>query len=634
MTGWNLDAEWLEADGKGGFASGTVGGLRTRRYHALLLSATHPPAGRVVLVNGIEAWVDQDDGQTPLTSQRYAPDMVHHDARQLITAFTTMPWPSWTLQLPNGVVLLHELLADSDSGRTLVRWRRLAGDGACRLQARPLLSGRDYHALHHENPAFDFTGGVRDTPAGVSVTWRPYAALPAITATANAAYAAAPDWYRNFLYTDERDRGMDDLEDLATPGIFTWDLASGPAILVLETGDAPGAPALDLAARIDANERNRRGALTPPESSVRSYIVQRANGQTIIAGYPWFTDWGRDTFIAMRGLLLATGRLAEAEQILLAWSGLVSEGMVPNRFPDDGGQPEYNSVDASLWLVVAMHDFLRAAPDAPSRDALQEAADLILEGYSRGTRFGIGADTDGLLRAGVPGQQLTWMDAKVDDWVVTPRVGKPVEVQALWINALRIGAAWQPQWQAQADRAQASFLARFPDADTGGLADVVDADGVPGRIDRQIRPNQIFAVGGLPTPLLTGAAARRVVDFVEARLLTPMGLRTLAPDDPAYVGRYVGGRVQRDGAYHQGTVWPWLIGPFVEAWLRVRGNGAAARAEADARFLTPLRAHLGTAGLGHVSEVADGDIPHTPGGCPFQAWSLGELLRAERLVAA
>ncbi len=634
MTGLDLDAEWLEADGRGGFASGTVGGLRTRRYHALLLSALHPPAGRVVLVNGIEAWVDRDDGRTPLTSQRYAPDLVHHDARRLITAFTTMPWPSWTLQLPDGAVLLHELLADSDSGRTLLRWRRLSGHGACRLQVRPLLSGRDYHALHHENAAFAFHGSVRDGPAGVSVTWHPYAALPAITATANAAYAAAADWYRNFLYTAERDRGMDYLEDLATPGIFTWDLASGPAILVLEAGDGPGASALDLAARIDASERSLRGALTPPESSVRSYIVHRAQGQTIIAGYPWFTDWGRDTFIAMRGLLLATGRLAEAEQILLAWSGLVSEGMAPNRFPDDGGQPEYNSVDASLWLVVAMHDFLLAAPDAQSRDTLQEAVNLILEGYSRGTRFGIGADTDGLLRAGVPGQQLTWMDAKVDDWVVTPRVGKPVEIQALWINTLRIGAAWQPKWRAQADRAEASFLARFPDPDTGGLADVVDADGVPGRIDRRIRPNQIFAIGGLPIPLLTGAAARRVVDLVEARLLTPMGLRTLAPDDPAYIGRYAGDRVQRDGAYHQGTVWPWLIGPFVEAWLRVRGNSAAARAEADARFLAPLRAHLGTAGLGHVSEVVDGDFPHTPGGCPFQAWSLGELLRAERLVAA
>jgi len=634
MSGCDLDAEWLEADGQGGFASGTVGGLRTRRYHALLLSALHPPTGRVVLVNGIEAWVEQDNGSVPLTSQHYAPDVVHHDARGLIAAFSILPWPTWSFRLPDGSELCHELLVDRDSGQTLLRWRRVGGDSACRLKVRPLLSGRDYHALHHENAAFEFASRVQDGPGGISVTWRPYATLPAITAMGNATFAAAPDWYRNFLYTAERDRGLDFIEDLATPGVFTWDLAAGPASLSLQVGEGPHASPVEQATRIDASERRRRDTLAPPEGSVRSYLVSRAEGPTIVAGYPWFTDWGRDTFIALRGLLLATGRLAEAEQILLAWSGLVSEGMMPNRFPDDGGTPEYNSVDASLWFVVAVHDFLIAAPETPCRAALQVAASLILDGYARGTRFGIAADADGLLRAGVPGQQLTWMDAKVGDWVVTPRVGKPVEVQALWINALRIGAAWQPKWHAQADLAQASFLARFPDPDTGGLADVVDVDGVAGQVDRRVRPNQIFAVGGLPVALLTGSSARRVVDLVEARLLTPLGLRTLALNDPAYVGRYAGGRMQRDGAYHQGTVWPWLIGPFIEAWLRVRGNSLAARAEASARFLAPLRAHLGVAGLGHVSEVADGDAPHTPGGCPFQAWSLGELLRAEKLVAA
>ncbi len=634
MSQLDLDAEWLEADGQGGFASGTVGGPRTRRYHALLLVALRPPSGRVVLVNGVEAWVELDGGPVPLTSQRYAPDLVHPDTRSLVMAFTTMPWPTWTLVLPDGAELRHELLVDRGTGRTLLRWRRMAGHGACRLHVRPLLSGRDYHALHHENPAFQFAGRAAGGPGDATVTWQPYPGLPGVTALANGGYAAAPDWYRNFLYTAERDRGMDDTEDLAAPGIFTWDLAAGAAVLVLRAGEGPGASAVEQADGTDASERRLRGAAPPPERSVQSYVVGRAEGRTIVAGYPWFTDWGRDTFIALRGLLLAIGRLAEAEQILLAWSALVSEGMVPNRFPDDGGTPEYNSVDASLWFVIAMHDFLRAAPGTPARTALQGAAGLILDGYARGTRFGIAADTDGLLRAGVPGQQLTWMDAKVGDWVVTPRIGKPVEVQALWINALRIGAAWSPEWNPLADRAQASFLARFPDPDTGGLADVVDADGVPGRIDRRVRPNQIFAVGGLPVPLLTGAAARRVVDLVEARLLTPLGLRTLASDDPGYVGHYAGDRVQRDGAYHQGTVWPWLIGPFVEAWLRVRDDGAAARAEAGARFLAPLRAHLDVAGLGHVSEVADGDAPHTPGGCPFQAWSLGELLRAERLVAA
>jgi len=634
MTRLDLDAEWLEADGRGGFASGTVGGLRTRRYQALLLSALHPPAGRVVLVNGVEAWVEQDSGPVPLTSQLYASNLVHHDARALIVAFTAEPWPTWTLRLPDSIELVCEILVGRHSGATLLRWRRVGGAGACRLHVRPLLSGRDYHSLHHENPAFQFSSKVQNDPVGVTVAWRPYAALPVITAQANAAFAAAPDWYRNFLYSAERDRGLDDVEDLAAPGIFSWDLAAAPAVLVLRAGEAPTGAALDQAAAIDADERRLRAGLVPPLSSVASYVVERTPGKTIVAGYPWFTDWGRDTFIALRGLLLATGRLMEAESILLAWSGLVSEGMLPNRFPDDGGTPEYNSVDASLWFVVAVHDLLAAAPETPSRAALQDAVGLILEGYAGGTRFGIAADADGLLRAGVTGQQLTWMDAKVGDWVVTPRIGKPVEVQALWINALRIGAMWAPKWAALAERAQASFLQRFPDPESGGLADVVDADGVPGQIDRRIRPNQVLAVGGLPFPLLTGIAARRVVDLVEARLLTPMGLRTLAPEDPAYVGRYAGGPLQRDGAYHQGTAWPWLMGPFIEAWLRVRDNTASPRAEAAARFLTPLRTHLHEAGLGHVSEVADGDAPHTPGGCPFQAWSLGELLRAEKLVAS
>jgi predicted glycogen debranching enzyme len=627
----HLDAEWLEADGLGGFASGTVGGIRTRRYHALLLAATQPPAGRVVLVNGVEAWAETRAGRVPLSSQLYAPGVVYPDARPSITRFSRAPWPTWTFRLPDGTEVEHEIVVDRDAGETLLRWRRAAGEGPCRLVVRPLLSGRDYHALHQENAVFRWDATVQ----GGNAAWRPYADLPAIAALTNGAYRAAPEWYRRVLYAAEQDRGLDCLEDLAAPGEFTWELAKAPAVMLLRAGDGLAVRPLAHAAKLAEGERARRGSATAPISSVDAYLVDRADGTTVIAGFPWFTDWGRDTFIAMRGLLLATGRLAEAERILLAWSGLVSEGMLPNRFPDDGGAPEYNAADASLWFVVAAHDFLQVADGVAPRtvDALRGAIRAILTGYAAGTRYGIAADADGLLRAGAPGQQLTWMDAKVDGWVVTPRWGKPVEVQALWINALRIGGQWWPKWDGLARRASSTFGERFSDPATGGLLDVVDEDGVPGRVDRRVRPNQIFAVGGLPHQLVHGATARQVVAAVETRLLTPMGLRTLAPDEPGYAGRYFGDRRARDGAYHQGTVWPWLIGPFVEAWLRVRGDGAAARAEARARFLAPLRAHLGEAGLGHVSEVADGDPPHAPGGCPFQAWSLGELLRAERMVA-
>jgi predicted glycogen debranching enzyme len=364
--------------------------------------------------------------------------------------------------------------------------------------------------------------------------------------------------------------------------------------------------------------------------------VRRSGGSTIVAGYPWFTDWGRDTFIALRGLCIATGRHAAALQILLQWAQVVSDGMLPNRFSDAGETPEYNAVDASLWFVTAAHELLEVDPSIAPADrlALYEAIEAILDGYARGTRFGIRADGDGLLLAGVPGVQLTWMDARIGDRVVTPRIGKPVEVQALWINALWIAAHFSARWKEPFARAFSAFEGRFWNDATGALHDVVDVNHVPGTTDPTFRPNQILGVGGLPLALVEGERARSIVDAVQRQLWTPLGLRSLAPGESAYVGRYAGGVESRDGAYHQGTVWPWLLGPFVEAWVRTRGNTAAARRQARRQFLDPLLGHLDTAGLGHLPEVADGDAPHAPGGCPFQAWSLGEALRLDRFVLA
>jgi predicted glycogen debranching enzyme len=408
-------------------------------------------------------------------------------------------------------------------------------------------------------------------------------------------------------------------------------LSQGDAVLVLSANRGGASSAADTATRLADVERGRRAAFPNPlDRAADAYIVARNKGSTILAGFPWFTDWGRDTFIAMRGLLIACNRLADAESILLEWAGTISEGMLPNRFPDSGA-PEFNSVDASLWFVIAVHDYLATGHASDDTTiALHEAIDSILQGYANGTRFQIGADQDGLIKAGIPGVQLTWMDAKVGDWVVTPRIGKPVEIQALWINALRIAAAWNPRWTPLAERASASFQARFIDTATGTLHDVVDVDHEPGKIDTSIRPNQLFAIGGLPFALLDRDQARPIVALCEQHLLTPLGLRTLSPDHPDYKGRYGGAPLQRDGAYHQGTVWPWLIGAFADAWLYVNDDPDTARS----RFLEPLHAHLHVAGLDHVSEVADGDAPHTPGGSPFQAWSLGELLRLERRLAA
>jgi len=455
-------------------------------------------------------------------------------------------------------------------------------------------------------------------------------------------YRHQPDWYRNFTYEEERQRGLDFTEDLAAPGVFQFDLAAQEAVLIFAAAAAQleaGGAALEISAELRSKEQRRRASLpTPLDRTADAYLVKRGNGKTVVAGYPWFTDWGRDTFISLRGLCLATGRIDDARDILLEWSNTIAEGMLPNRFPDQGERPEYNSVDASLWYIVAVHDLLTTARNkktivSPSqRRSLQQAVDAILAGYSGGTRFGVRMDEDGLLAAGAPGVQLTWMDSKVDDWVVTPRIGKPVEVQALWLNGLWIGSQFNECWQAALVHGMQSFSQRFWNRENGCLFDVVDVEHQAGKVDAAFRPNQIFAVGGLSLALLEGKAAEQIVDHVERRLWTPLGLRSLAPEEPGYTPRYQGGVPQRDGAYHQGTVWPWLIGPFVEAWVRVHGHGAEAKREARERFLTPLLNHLDGAGLGHVSEIADAEAPHTPRGCPFQAWSLAELIRLDRVV--
>ena len=300
-----LDAEWLEADGEGGFASGTVAGYRTRRYHALLLTPMTPPAGRVVLVNGLEAWVDDASGSTPLSTQHYGPDVIHPRGLDHLVAFAYEPWPRWTFRLPDGSDVTHECIVDRVDGSVALTWRRTGGTGRATLNVRPLLSGRDYHALMHENAAFDFSARA----AGGNVSWRPYRNVPAIAALSNAAYAHAPTWYRNFLYREEAARGLDCTEDLAAPGTFSFELAAGDAVLVLRAGDGIGADAAALAARIRALEAARRTPFPPPARAALSYVVRRDRGHTIIAGYPWFSDWGRDTFIAMRGLTLARGRL-------------------------------------------------------------------------------------------------------------------------------------------------------------------------------------------------------------------------------------------------------------------------------------------------------------------------------------
>ena len=634
--------EWLEADGLGGYASGTVAGPRTRRYHALLLTATTPPTGRMVLVNGFDAWVATPNGQYAITSQRYTPAVVYPDGARHVDAFESDPWPRWRFRLGDGTIVEQEVFVPAATPAVALAWRLVEPRPGVTLTLRPFLSGRDYHALHRENPAFRHQAEAD----GERLVWRPYQGVPAILSLANAKYAADPSWYRNFLYKEEAARGLDATEDLNSPGMLTWDLSAGEAAWVLAAEGTDGFPgelgrgAQAAVGTWRAAERTRRQHPTRLHRAADAYVVRRERGKTIIAGYPWFTDWGRDTFIALRGLCLAGDRLEDARAILVAWAETVSQGMLPNRFPDHGEEPEFNSVDASLWYVVAVHEFLAtsaaqgAALAGSEEQALRAAVEAILAGYAAGTRFGIGCDDDGLLRAGQPGVQLTWMDAKVGDWVVTPRIGKPVEVQALWLNALWIGSQTSERWADALARGRAAFTERFWNAARRCLYDVVDCDHRPAANDATLRPNQIFAVGGLPLALLEGERARQVVDVVEEQLWTPLGLRSLGPHEPGYTARYAGDVRSRDGSYHQGTAWPWLLGAFVDAWVRVRGATTAAKREARQRFLAPLLAHLDKAGIGHISEIADGDPPHTPRGCPFQAWSVGEALRIDQVVLA
>jgi glycogen debranching enzyme len=664
----NTSKEWLETDGLGGFASGTGNGIRTRRYHALLLTATTPPTGRVALVNGFDAWIETPNGKFALTSQRYAPDVIWPDGANRIVEFTHEPWPKWKFRCEDGTEIEQELFVEAGKSTCTVLWRVLGEQRNVKLFARPFLSGRDYHSLHRENSNFNFEAHIHAD----HVAWRPYQGVPAVVAVSNGIYTHEPCWYRNFIYEEEQARGLDHIEDLASPGLFNWDLSSGEAVWILTTDiESVHNSAGELSVRehaLDAREYealHRKQFKSPLHRAADAYIVRGRQGKTIIAGYPWFADWGRDTFIALRGLCIASGRLDDALNILLSWSAHVSEGMLPNRFPDSGEAPEYNSVDASLWFIIAVGELLGAGAigtlaDCPSakqqvaslRDdqrnsratkwtitiadkaRLLSAVEEILSGYTAGTRFGIRQDEDGLLAGGVPGSQLTWMDARIGDWTVTPRVGKPVEVNALWINALHVGAKFSPRWQDESNKAAAAFRTRFWNQDRQCLYDVIDCDHIAGRVDASFRPNQIFAIGGLPLNLLPRGMAAQIVANTEARLWTPLGLRSLAPDEAGYAPHYLGGVHERDSVYHQGTVWPWLAGAFVEAWVRVRENTDEAKQEARKKFLTPMLAHLNESGLGHMGEIADADLPHTPRGCPFQAWSVGEMLRLEHSVLA
>jgi predicted glycogen debranching enzyme len=635
----NLDRavslEWLETNGRGGFASGTVAGANTRRYHALLLVALKPPTDRYVLVNHLEEWIESGSHTFPLSTNLYG-GVVHPDGYRRCQTFSTDPWPTWTYQ-EGGLSLQRELFCPWERDLIVIRWRLKGGPAqSVTLRVKPMLSGRDYHATHHENS----TLSAQASDGEGRVSWQPYGALPPVHAVHNGRYRHAPDWYRRLSLPMERQRGLDDQEDWWSPGEISFTLSPGrSADLILTTESIEEAHVSDLekdelARRkqlVDSAPRRHRLAHSLWRAAP-SYLSIRGARHTVIAGYPWFTDWGRDTFIALPGLCLVTGRHESAWQIIEAFAAHVSEGMVPNRFPDAGERPEYNAVDASLWFVHAVDRYRSySADEARVKRRAWPAIKQILDGYRKGTRFNIHRDRDGLIAGGEPGVQLTWMDVKIDGRPVTPRHGKPVEVQALWVRALAIAEELAARYGearyanlCRKDREQAirSFRDRFWCDASGYLYDVIDG---PEGDDATLRPNQLYAIA-FDDGLVSKKQADRVLDVVRAKLLTPVGIRTLPPDDPRYRPRYEGGVADRDGAYHQGTVWPFLLGPFVTAWITTKGRSPKIKKQAR-EFLQGIERRLDEACLGQVSEIIDAEPPHAPRGCPAQAWSVAEPLR-------
>lgn len=631
-----LSLEWLEPNGRGGYASGTVAGANTRRYHALLLVARHPPVDRVALVNHVEESIEIGGDTCPLSTNVYG-GAVHPEGYQYCERFSDVPWPTWRFAC-RGIRLERELVCPHGRDLVILRWRLLDdASPAVVLRVRPMLTGRDFHATHQENAALRSEATITEG----QVVWHPYEGLPPVRAQHNGQYHHRPDWYRRIHYPVDRERGLEHVEDWWSPGECLFTLTPGTTAELVFTTET--IPPLSVTQVMDAERRRRDTLVTsaPTEDELthrlwvasNAFLVKRAARQTVIAGYPWFADWGRDTFVALPGLCLVTGRYEVARQVIEAFASYVSQGMVPNRFPDIGEQPEYNTIDASLWFIHTVDRYLYYSRDLVGVQRMAwPAVKQILDGYRQGTRFGIRMDEDGMITGGVEGVQLTWMDVKIGEWVVTPRHGKPVEIQALWVRALAVAAALAEQFgesayaaQCRQDRARAtaSFRDRFWYRTGGYLFDVVDG---PTGDDASLRPNQIFALA-LDDQLVTDAQAKQVLQLLKERLLTPVGLRTLAPEDIRFCASYEGGVAERDAAYHQGTVWPFLLGPFVTAWVKTYGDSPSVRRDARL-FLQGLFEHLDEACLGQVSEIFDGERPHRARGCVAQAWSVAEPLRA------
>ncbi len=636
--------EWLCANGLGGFASGTVAGLPTRRYHGLLVAAVTPPVGRTVLVTGLEERVGYDGQVYELSTARWADGTVAPQGYRLIERFhldgTT---PVWHYACAD-TLIEKRVWMEPGANTTYVRYRLLrpGAGGPVRIELRALVNYREFH-LTTRGPGWEMA--VEAVDHGLRVTACAGARTLSIQVP-GAATEPAHDWYVGFRLSAEEARGLDALDDSLHAGTFEATLGPDRALAaVLSVEARPDLDGEQAWARRRAHETEvllawrkvqpaagpapawiERLVLAADQFVVRRPLADDPAGLSVIAGYHWFGDWGRDTMIALPGLTLTAGRPEAARRILTTFARFVDGGMLPNVFPDAGERPEHNTADAALWYVEAVRAYHEATGDASAVRELFPALEQIVRGYAAGTRYRIRVDpADGLVTAGEPGVQLTWMDARVGDRVVTPRIGKPVEINALWYNALvamaGLGRALgrpTTEWENMATRAAAGF-ARFWNGAAGYCYDVIDG---PEGHEAALRPNQILAVS-LPASALPPERQRQVVDACARHLLIGCGLRSLAPGEPGYQPHYAGGPGERDGAYHQGTAWAWLLGPFALAYERVHRDRATARA-----LLEPMAQHLSEYGVGSIAEVFDAEPPFAPGGCIAQAWSVAETLRA------
>ena len=640
--------EWIVTNGIGGYASGTVAGMLTRRYHGLLVAALQPPVGRTLLVSKFDEVVGYAGQEYELFCNRWAGDVVTPEGYRHIERFylhgTT---PVWCFAVADAL-LEKRIWMEQGANTTYIQYHLRRGSAPLTLTAKALVNYRNFHGQTQGN---EWQMGLEHVKhhAGQPVTGLNIilyeGATPFYLLSQQGVFIPQHEWYQNFSLSVEAYRGFKGVENHLYVGDFRAELQVGETLTLVVSTDAQASldgeaayarkhvaeqQLLAQAPFFDAPAAIQQLILTANQFIVQRAAQNNANGRSVIAGYHWFADWGRDTMIALPGLTLATGRPAIAETVLRTFAHFIDQGMLPNRFPDEGEEPEYNTVDATLWYIEAIRAYYEATQDETLLRDLFPVLEEIIQWHQQGTRYQIHLDKeDGLLSAGEAGVQLTWMDAKVDEWVVTPRIGKPVEINALWYNALRSMAQFAvildkdaTRYNQLAQQTEEGF-ARFWHSKLGYCYDVLDT---PDGHDASLRPNQLFAISLHYSPL-DATQQKQVVEQCARQLLTSHGLRSLAPSNPAYTGTYGGDFYQRDGAYHQGIVWGWLIGPFVQAHLRVYGDKTQARS-----FLTPLLQHLTDHGLGSISEIFDGNPPFTPRGCITQAWSVAEVLRLWKML--